>query len=131
MMQDFYSSPAVSTCGSEDIFQRDVAACLSEEMPVQGYVFVEDSTAAGYAMVVSAFSTEFGAPSLLVEDIYIRPEFRSRGFGRQFFEFLTASSPVVVLRLEASPGNEKALRLYTEMGFEILPYLPLARRPVV
>jgi GNAT superfamily N-acetyltransferase len=41
MMRDFYSSAAVLTDGSEDIFDNDFNACISENPYLEGFVFAK------------------------------------------------------------------------------------------
>ena len=41
MMRVFYSSPAVLTNGSEEIFANDIDACTGVSPYLEGYVFEE------------------------------------------------------------------------------------------
>lgn len=42
MMRIFYTSPAVHTNGSEEIFLNDVENCINDNSYLEGYVFVEN-----------------------------------------------------------------------------------------
>ena len=42
----------------------------------------------GFALFFHNFSTFVSRPGIYIEDIYVRPEFRGRGFGRAFFVHL-------------------------------------------
>jgi GNAT superfamily N-acetyltransferase len=42
----------------------------------------------GYALFFHNFSTFLGKRGLYLEDLYIRPEYRGRGFGKKLFAFL-------------------------------------------
>lgn len=131
MMRVFYSSPAVHSNGSEKIFESDVAACVGDCPFLEGLVFTESadsSVTAGYAMLAKSFSTEFGAPCVWVEDIYIKPAHRGRGFGKELFAYLERTFPAHVIRLEAEEENENAVALYKKCGFEVLPYLEMIKR---
>lgn len=70
MMRVFYASPAVLSNGSEEIFQNDVAECVSGSPYLEGYVFEENGQLQGYAMVAKSFSTEFGKRCIWIEDLY-------------------------------------------------------------
>lgn len=130
MMHVFYNSPAVHTNGSMEIFHADIDACINGSPYLDGYVFeTEEGTLAGYAMLAKSFSTEFGKPCLWIEDIYLTPETRGLGIGRQFFEFLHATYQGVVFRLEVEEENERAVRLYRQQGYETLPYMEMFRNP--
>ena len=127
MMRVFYTSPAVHTDGSEEIFQNDIAACIGENSFLDGYVFMEQGKLLGYAMTAKSFSTEFGKPCVWIEDLYLKPEARGKGIGMQFFIELEKMYPGVLLRLEAEEENVPAVRLYKKMGFEVMPYLEMKK----
>lgn len=127
MMYDFYSSSAVLTNGSEEIFERDLKSCVGDEPLLEGYIFEEDSQVIGYAMLAKSFSTEYGKHCIWIEDLYFKPEYRRRGFAGQFFSFLEVRFPDVLFRLEAEKSNDAALQAYLKNGFEILPYVELKK----
>ena len=81
MMRPFYSSPAVYTNGSEEIFRRDFAACVGEYPFLEGFILQDGSGLLGYAMLAHSFSTEFGKPCVWIEDLYLKPEARGKGLG--------------------------------------------------
>ena len=129
MMRAFYSSPAVLTNGSDEIFLRDIAACVGDSPYAEGYVFPAGEGLAGYAMAAKSWSTEFGCPCIWIEDLYIRPEYRGKGTGSAFLKFVEErySGEAVRLRLEAEPENERAMAVYQKAGFEILGYTQLVK----
>ena len=128
MMRVFYASSAVHTNGSEEIFERDIDACLSDDPFLEGYVFEDGGEILGYAMVAKSFSTEFGKPCIWIEDLYVKPEYRSGGLGGAFFPFLFQKYDGCVFRLEAETENCGAVRLYERSGFDVLPYLELIKK---
>lgn len=125
MMREFYSSPAVSTNGSEEIFNADIDACLSDSPFVEGYVFDLDGTLQGYAMLAHSFSTEYGKPCVWIEDIYILKEHRSKGIGSRFIDFVKKNNPDTLIRLEVEGENEAAVHTYKKAGFNFFPYLEM------
>lgn len=127
MMRVFYTSPAVLSNGSDEIFQNDVAECVSDSPYLEGYVFEEAGQLQGYAMVAKSFSTEFGKKCIWIEDLYVQPPYRSSGLGRTFLQHIQDLYPGALFRLEAERENEGAVRLYEKMGFEVLPYLELKK----
>ena len=46
--------------------------------------------AVGYALYFHNFSTFLGRSGIYLEDIYVRPSYRGRGFGKAFFRHLAA-----------------------------------------
>ena len=127
MMRVFYASPAVLSNGSEEIFQNDVAECVSDSPYLEGYVFEQDGVIQGYTMLAKSFSTEFGKRCSWSEDLYVRPECRGKGLGGAFLQHVQDLYPGALFRLEAEQENEGAVRLYEKMGFEVLPYLELKK----
>ena len=127
MMRVFYASPAVLSNGSEEIFQNDVAECVSGSPYLEGYVFEENGQLQGYAMVAKSFSTEFGKRCIWIEDLYVKPQFRGCGLGGAFLQHIQSLYPSALFRLEAEQENDGAVRLYEKMGFEVLPYLELKK----
>ena len=127
MMRMFYASPAVHTNGSEEIFQNDVEACISGSPYLEGYVFEENCTPVGYAMIAKSFSTEFGKPCIWIEDIYIKAEYRGKGMGSKFLAFISRKYQNAVIRLEVEAENERAVHVYKKAGFQDLPYTEMLR----
>ena len=127
MMRVFYTSPAVLSNGSEEIFENDFENCVNENPYLEGYVFDCGGEVAGYAMLAKSFSTEFGKPCVWIEDIYVKEEYRGQGIGTAFFAFLDENYKNCIFRLEAESENENAIRVYEKCGFEVLPYLELKK----
>lgn len=127
MMRVFYASPAVLSNGSEEIFRADIDNCVNDCPYLEGYIFEDNGTAQGYAMVAKSFSTEFGKPCIWIEDLYIKPEFRGLGIGSRFLRYIGTQYPNALLRLEAEAENENALHVYRKNGFTELPYIELKK----
>lgn len=127
MMREFYSSAAVFTNGSEEIFAADISACLKRGPYLEGYVFENEGEIFGYAMIAKSFSTEFGKPCIWIEDLYIKDGYRKMGIGRDFLEFITSNYEGAVFRLEVEEENEGAVKLYKSCGFDTLPYMEMKR----
>ena len=127
MMRVFYASPAVATNGSEEIFQADIDACIGDSPYAEGFVFETDGVLSGYAMIAKSFSTEYGIPCIWIEDIYLKPEFRNRGIGSQFFDYLQKQFPDHLQRLEVEEDNLPAVATYRKNGFTEMPYMEMKR----
>lgn len=127
MMRDFYTSPAVLTNGSEEIFQNDVANCINDNPYLEGYVFTENDTILGYAMAAKSFSTEYGKPCIWIEDIYFKPDYCGKGYGSQFLSFLAQKYANAILRLEVEEENTRAVNTYKKNGFEVMAYMEMKK----
>lgn len=122
MMRDFYSSDAVFTNGSEEIFLRDFDTCINDSPFLEGYVCVKNNTIAGYTMIAKSYSTEFGKRCIWLEDLYIKPEFRGNHLGSFIIEFIEKLYADSIIRLEVENENYCAVNVYKKQGFSFLPY---------
>lgn len=127
MMRIFYTSPAVWSNGSEEIYNSDIDNCVGDCPFLEGYIFQDGEKIQGYAMVAKSFSTEFGRPCMWIEDIYIKSECRGTGIGSRFFEFIEKKYPDTILRLEVEEENERAIKVYKKCGYEVLPYMEMKK----
>jgi GNAT superfamily N-acetyltransferase len=77
----------------------------------------------GFALYFVNFSTFVGKPGLYLEDLFIRPAWRGRGFGTRF---LVKLAQIAVERgygrmeWAVLDWNEMALRVYRQAGAEVL-----------
>lgn len=127
MMRIFYSSDAVFSNGSEEIFNTDINNCINDNPYIEGYVFEDGDSIQGYAMLAKSFSAEFGKPCIWIEDIYIKDEYRGLGTGSLFLKFIEAKYPHSLFRLEVEAENERAVNVYKKCGYDILPYMEMKK----
>ena len=132
MMRVFYSSPAVLSNGSEEIFTSDINECIGDNPYIEGYVFEkkDDSGKAalmGYAMLSKGFSTESGKNRIWIEDLFIKEEYRGLGVGKKFLDYVSNKYEKCVIRLDVEEENEKAVELYKKCGFEVIPYMEMIK----
>ena len=128
MMTVFYSSEAISTNGSREIFESDFNSCINSCPYLEGYVFEENDNICGYAMVAKSFSTEFGKPCIWIEDLYIKEEYRHKKIGSLFFDFLKENYKDTIQRLEVDKHNVFAIKAYKKNNFDEVDYLQFIRK---
>ena len=127
MMREFYTSPAVYTNGSDEIFKSDIENCLSDNPYIEGYIIEDSGKIIGYAMIAKSFSTEFGKRCIWIEDLFLTDEARGCGIGKTFFDYITKKYDGAVFRLEVEAENERAVKLYERCGFTTLPYMEMKK----
>ena len=127
MMRAFYTSPAVFTNGSEEIFEADVEHCVNDCPYLEGYVFEDNGEIQGYSMLAKGFATEYGKLCVWIEDLYMKPEYRGLGIGTMFFEFLDQNYTNCLFRLEVEEENERAIHVYEKNGFSFWPYMEMKK----
>jgi GNAT superfamily N-acetyltransferase len=99
--------------------ERLLEESLFERRAAEALLIEEGGEAVGYAIFFTTFSTFECRPGLWLEDVYVRPDWRRRGIGR---EVLTHIARLAVerdcARIEwlALNWNEPALRFYEALG---------------
>lgn len=127
MMRVFYTSPAVLSNGSEEIFNADIDNCVNDSPYLEGYVFERGDEIVGYGMLAKSFSTEFGKKCIWIEDLYIKEAYRGCGIGSSFFKLIEEIYHDSVFRLEVEEENKRAIDVYRKNGFDILPYMEMKK----
>ncbi len=81
--------------------------------------FEEDARRVGFALFFHNYSTFLGRPGLYLEDLYVLPEMRGKGYGKRLLAFLAK------LAVERGCGrfewsvldwNARAIALYASLG---------------
>ena len=114
--------------------QHDLEAALFGERrcaeALIARVDTDGQETAGFALFFHTYSTFLGRRSLWLEDLFVRPEHRRRGLGRQLLERLAT------LAVERDCGrfewsvldwNVDAQAFYARMGATMLPDLRICR----
>ena len=97
---------------------------------IQGYIIEADSgDCAGYGIVFPYYSNEGGGLFLMLEEIYVKPAYRSQRLGSFYLENIKTASglPVKGFKLEICKHNDGARRLYERHGFQPLAYGEMIR----
>ena len=112
---------------SNDDIER---ALFGELARVEVVLAWEGDKTAGFALFFHNFSTFLGRRGLYLEDLFVRPAFRRRGYGRALLVHLAR------LAVERGCGrfewtvldwNEQAIGFYQQLGAQILPEWRITR----
>jgi GNAT superfamily N-acetyltransferase len=111
--------------------EEDLRQWLFGDRPLAEVVLARDGDeVVGFALFFHNFSTFLGRPGLYLEDLFVRPEWRGRGVGRQLLAHLAA------IAVERGCGrmewavldwNEPAIGFYRRLGARILEEWKLCR----
>jgi ribosomal protein S18 acetylase RimI-like enzyme len=95
--------------------------------PIRGRALIleVDEEIIGYAFLISFWSNELGGDICNLDEIFVAPAHRSRGYATSLVRDLQRGSAlwhgrVVAVQLEVSPRNSRARALYTRLGFETI-----------
>ena len=124
LTEAFYSSDAVMTPIPLAFREQTFTELMRSDTYTSGYLFELDKQPVGYALTAKTYSQEAGGMVVWIEELFILPEYRSRGLGSAFFRYLAevAEPNAARFRLEVEQENEGAIRLYHRRGFQQLPY---------
>lgn len=129
MCMDFYADGAALQTIPPERMERSFEKAVSGSPYIKGFLFLEGETAVGYALTFPYYSNEVGGLCLMLDEIYVKPEWRRRGLASQYLAEVAQAfdEPVVGLRLDVCPDNDNARRLYEKQGFQMLGYQSMVK----
>ena len=91
--------------------------------PDRGNIIVlkQQDEIVGYSILSNFWSNEFGGNLLVIDELYVRENFRGKGIGTNFIKYIIENkfNNAVALQLEATPDNVRARKLYESLGFKL------------
>lgn len=123
MEREFFASPALLHPLDDETIKRTVRAACGGCSGFCGYLMKSGGETAGFGHISRYFESEVGGECVLLMDIYVKPEFRGQGIGSEYIRKITELYPEAKrFRLEAEPGNSRAIAMYERLGFRTLGY---------
>ncbi len=82
-------------------------------------VFEKDSQIIGYSILMNYWSNEFGGYFILIDELYIKPQFQKQGIGTKFFQFMKRkhSKKPIAIGAEIHEENIHVKKFYEKLGF--------------
>lgn len=122
MVTEFYNSDAVIKPIPRSFIESTFEELMKSDVYAEAFIIEHDGKTVGYALLAKTFSQEAGGLCIWIEELFVKSEFRGKGFGKEFFEFLFKNRPAKRYRLEIEPENEAAVALYKAKGFDFFEY---------
>ena len=124
MTEMFYASEAVLHPIPERYHRDAFDEIMRSNVYLGGYLFAFEGKPAGYAITAKSYSHEAGGITLWVDELFVLEEYRSKGIGSEFFNYLKATMDpsIARVRLEVESDNHRAIRFYRKIGFTELEY---------
>jgi GNAT superfamily N-acetyltransferase len=98
----------------------DIAAALTGDPPaIHAFIAESNGKPLGLAIVFLNFSTWRGSPGVYVQDIYVAPDARGTGLGKNLLQAVAAwgqARGANHLRLSVEPENAAARAFYASVG---------------
>jgi len=129
MSNAFYSTDAVDHVVPKEFFEYTFGKCCDINPYVRGLMIECEGKIAGYIILSFTYSNEVGGMVLLIEEVYVNPDFRGKGIISKFFAFLDEeySGKVKRFRLEVTESNRHAIEIYERFGYKKLEYVQMIR----
>lgn len=68
-------------------------------------------------ILVFFWSNEYGGNIVIIDELFVKEEYRSQGIGTEFFSFAEKFNNKAAIQLETTPFNKRALDYYKRLGF--------------
>lgn len=110
--------PSDKTITSENI-RNTVESSVTNPELIQIVLFDLSGVITGYSITIKYWSNEYGGFIEYIDELFVKEKYRSQGIGSSYIKFLKENHDenVIALRLEVTPDNAKARKLYQRNGF--------------
>jgi len=119
MMKEFYEFEQLNF---NEPKLRDTVALLNDNQSLgRIYLIKCDDEYVGYSVLTFGFSLEYFGRNALIDELYIRADYRGKGIGSRYLKFIEnicKDENIFALHLEVSKINTKAQELYRRMGYK-------------
>ncbi len=120
MMETFYAIDGypIDSEKSKALFKTFIA----DENLGKAWLIYNNGQPAGYVILTTIFSFEYGGKIAFIDELYIKEAFRGQGIGKASVTFLKEQATKMGLKLlylEVEHHNSNAQELYLKAGFTI------------
>jgi len=102
-------------------FETAIVGIAKGEPMARAWLVRHANRVVGYVVLTLGYSIEYGGRDGFIDDLYLVPDARGRGWGRMIVDFALAEAArlgIRVLHLEVEANNDRASSLYRLAGFE-------------
>jgi ribosomal protein S18 acetylase RimI-like enzyme len=106
---------------NEHAVRRVLRRFLGDPSLGKAWIFSDGANIAGYVVLTLGYSFEYHGRDAFVDELYVEPQCRRRGIGREAVKFVEGQARtmgVTALHLEVDHGNDPALELYQRAGYQ-------------
>ena len=124
MCMDFYNTDGVDHSIPVSNMEKTFNLLMEGLDFAKAYVCEKNNKTAGYILLALTYSNEAGGMVVWLDEIYVKPEFRSQGIGSELIDFVIEKykNKISRFRLEITESNIGAKKLYLSKGFKDLSY---------
>ncbi|MEI2989730.1 MAG: GNAT family N-acetyltransferase [Oscillospiraceae bacterium] len=124
MCMDFYNTDGVDHSIPVSNMEKTFNLLMEGLDFAKAYVCEKNNKTVGYILLALTYSNEAGGMVVWLDEIYVKPEFRSQGIGSELIDFVIEKykNKIARFRLEITESNIGAKKLYLSKGFKDLSY---------
>ena len=124
MCMDFYNTDGVDHSIPVSNMEKTFNLLMEGLDFAKAYVCEKNNKTVGYILLALTYSNEAGGMVVWLDEIYVKPEFRSQGIGSELIDFVIGKykDNAARFRLEITESNMGAKKLYLSKGFTDLSY---------
>jgi len=120
MMQEFYAIDGypIDAAVSKGLFFE----FIENDSLGRGWVILYDGKPVGYVILTFIFSFEYQGRIAFLDELFILPEMRGAGLGKQALDFIAKEAKALsikIIYLEIEPHNETARKLYLSKNYTV------------
>ena len=130
LSEEFYASPAVLHPVPREYHEAAFDELMRSGEYADAFIVEADGKTVGFALTAKSYSHESGGKVLWLEELYIKPEYRSLGLGREYFAYIedfARREGFARIRLEVEEENVRARALYARLGYLPLEYCQMIK----
>lgn len=107
---------------------KTIDASRANPSKVRIYMFKCHDLTIGYAILVHFWSNEYGGDLVIVDEMYVKENYREIGAASAFLNFVSDTQSGVAIQVEVTPSNKKALAYYQRLKFIPSPNIHLIKK---
>ncbi len=119
---EFYSSNATNRAYDQQIAEKTFKYLMAKHENLWGFLFFDAQTnvAIGYSLLTSYWCNEDGGNVVVLDELYVNPDFQHKGVGCKFLEWIYENfkEKATTITLEVLTTNTKAKNLYEKLGYK-------------
>ena len=123
LVDEFYQTNAVPELSRRPDIGLSVAQF--EKCPDQGQIVIIESsgTIIGYSILIFYWSNEYGGNVIVIDEIFVKEQYREQGIPAHFSSWIeqSFSHSSAGMSMQVSHVNERAAKLYGELGYRSFP----------
>ncbi len=128
MAKEFYGGPACDHDVPTEHFEATLQECMRSKEYSRVLMLEDETGVVGYFLLAITWSNEAGGITIWLDELFFKSSSRGKGYGTEVFDWVEKEYPHAKrFRLEATYSNERAISLYSRLGYKELHYYQMIK----